>query len=299
MDHRLEKILSQLDDNIRNEMIVTPLVGGITNQTYRIDLKEETFVLRIFGENTHLLGINRHYEYICTYIVAKIGIGAEIESWISGEDFLLTKFIKGTPITKELVKDYKTVKRIITSVKKCHDASAFPNYYSAFEGIRFYYNQGKKYGTIFPESIPQVFNIMSQIESAIGSSVNLKSCHNDLLAGNFIDDGKIIRIIDWEYGAMNDPFFDLGFVAVDLGLDDPQCEFILECYFGEVKKKDIAHLKLMKLVSDLREAISSLMLSTISNLNVDYVSYFSEHYERFLSNATKPNFSELLEQISE
>ncbi len=37
------------------------------------------------------------------------------------------------------------------------------------------------------------------------------ACHNDLLSENFIldADGKM-WIIDWEYGGMTDPYFDLG-----------------------------------------------------------------------------------------
>ena len=40
-------------------------------------------------------------------------------------------------------------------------------------------------------------------------------CHNDLLNANFIDDGERIRIVDWEYAGMGDPFFDLGNFSVN------------------------------------------------------------------------------------
>ena len=43
----------------------------------------------------------------------------------------------------------------------------------------------------------------------------LRPCHNDLLNANFIDDGTRIRIVDWEYAGMGDPFFDLGNFAVN------------------------------------------------------------------------------------
>ena len=59
-------------------------------------------------------------------------------------------------------------------------------------------------------------------------------CHNDLLTANFIlDDGDVLRIIDWEYAGMGDRYFDLGNFAVNNELDDEDEERLLDAYFGE------------------------------------------------------------------
>jgi thiamine kinase-like enzyme len=211
MNPRLERALSQLSNDVRQQITVTPLHGGMTNQTYRLDLNENAFVLRLFGENTHLLGIDRQREQTCTAIVAQNGIGAEIESWISGQDLLMTRFIQGTHLSVDSAKHPQTLQRIITSVRNCHNSPAFPGYYSPFEGVRSYYHLAKERGVSFPNSLPQVFDLMSQIETVIGACHDPKSCHNDLLLSNFIDDGQTIRIIDWEYAAMGDPFLTWAF----------------------------------------------------------------------------------------
>lgn len=298
MNPRLERALSQLSDDVRHQITVTLLEGGMTNQTYRLDLNGEAFVLRLFGEDTHLLGIDRQREQVCTEVVAKSGIGAEIVSLISGQDLLMTRFIFGTHLTVDSAKHPQTLQRIITSVRNCHNGPAFPGYYSPFEGVRTYHHLANERGVSFPNSRTQVFDLMSKIEAVIGSCNHPKSCHNDLLLSNFIDDGDTIRIIDWEYAAMGDPFFDLGFLAVDLGLDDDQCEFLIQCYFGEVTKKYLAHLHLMKMISDLREAFCSWLLSAISPLNIDYTTYSLKRYERFLSQVKTPQFHLWLEQLS-
>ena len=46
-----------------------------------------------------------------------------------------------------------------------------------------------------------------------------RPCHNDLLNANFIDDGERLRIVDWEYAGMGDPFFDLANFAINHELD--------------------------------------------------------------------------------
>jgi Ser/Thr protein kinase RdoA (MazF antagonist) len=64
MDQRIEYILSQVPVLNRADAVVTPLPGGITNQNYRVDIAGESFVLRIGGKGTHLIGIDRERESI-------------------------------------------------------------------------------------------------------------------------------------------------------------------------------------------------------------------------------------------
>ena len=49
----------------------------------------------------------------------------------------------------------------------------------------------------------------------LADPLELRPCHNDLLPANFIDDGERIRIVDWEYAGMGDPFFDLGNFSIN------------------------------------------------------------------------------------
>ena len=158
MNQKLEAILSQLPEQIRHEITVTPLIGGMTNQTYRLDWNEEAFVLRLFGENTHLLGIDRQREKTCTKVVAESGIGAQIESWISGEDLLMTRFIQGKPLTVESAKNPETIGRIITSVRNCHHGLGFPGYYCPFKSVREYYHLARERGVLFPDTLAQVLD---------------------------------------------------------------------------------------------------------------------------------------------
>src|SRR5713226_4583483 len=93
MNQQIERILSQVPGWSGVDATVTPLVGGITNQNYRVDIGTESFVLRIGGKGTHLLGIDRGRESICTAIAAQVGVGAEVIHFLPAEDALVTRFI--------------------------------------------------------------------------------------------------------------------------------------------------------------------------------------------------------------
>jgi thiamine kinase-like enzyme len=126
---------------------------------------------------------------------------------------------------------------------------------------------------------------MSRIERSLGPRRKLRPCHNDLLAGNLIDDGKKIRIIDWEYAAMGDPFFDLGNYAANQELGPEASRFLLKEYLGKVKRDDVERLALHRLASDLREAFWGFAQAGVSRLDFDFNSYAAKHLGRFLRGA--------------
>ena len=93
---------------------------------------------------------------------------------------------------------------------------------------------------------------------------------------------------------MNDRFFDLGNFAVNNKLDDDGDEALVEAYFGDLTVGRLARLRLMKVMSDLREAMWGVVQQGLSALDVDYESYASEHFDRLLDNAASPHWPRLL-----
>ena len=200
----IERILTQLPGWNAAEAKVSPLEGGITNQNYRVDAGGGIFVLRIGGKGTHLLGIDRSRESVCTAIAAQVGVGAEVVCFLEAEDVLVTRFIVGSLLTAEAVVQDAMLQRIVSSMKRYHAGPAFPGSFSPFVTVRNYYRLALEHGVDFPDTLARVFALMAQIEAALTPNQQIRPCHNDLLASNFIDDGQVIRILDWEYAGMGD-----------------------------------------------------------------------------------------------
>jgi thiamine kinase-like enzyme len=143
-------------------------------------------------------------------------------------------------------------------------------------------------------------SISRRIELAfLAAPVELRPCHNDLLNGNFIDDGERIRIVDWEYAGLGDPFFDLGNFSVNHDLTADEDAVLLEAYEGVVRRPRSARLLLMRVASDFREAMWAVLQQGISALDVDFVAYAAEHFDRLLANASTPTFERALRDASE
>ena len=301
MDQNIERILSQVPGWNAANAVVTPLPGGITNQNYRVDIAGDTFVLRIGGKGTHLLGIDRGRERTCTAIAAQVGVGAQVVHFLAsaGDEVLVTRFIPGEGISPEAAARPEMLRRIVDAMRRYHAGPDFPGAFSPFQTVRSYHKLALEYNVAFPSTLPWVFNLMARVEAAIGPPQQPRPCHNDLLASNFIDDGHTIWILDWEYAAMGDLYFDLGNFAVNQSLDEGQCKLLLRYYFGEVRPADLAHLHLMRLASDLRESFWGFLQLGISELDFDYAAYAHQHLERFLSNAAAPRFEQWLLDVRE
>jgi len=105
VDEILKRIPAWKDvDNLQ----VQPL-AGLTNSNFLVTVNGDRFVLRVSGQNTIRLGINRQYEYKALLAVSEAGIGAHVEYYLLPEGHLVTPFINGCHLTLE---EYRTHENI-------------------------------------------------------------------------------------------------------------------------------------------------------------------------------------------
>jgi thiamine kinase-like enzyme len=282
---------------------LSALSGGITNRNFLIDVDGSPvrYVIRLAGNDTHLLGISREVEHAATVAAAGVGIGPEVVAFIRPEGYLVTRFIEGGPITDEAVHQPVTLRRIADSIRRIHDGPAIPGLFIPLRICEAYRALAMVRGVAIPPEFALAQAIGRRIERAlISNPLDLQPCHNDLLNANFIDDGTRIRIVDWEYAGMGDPFFDLGNVSVNHGLAADEDEVLLGAYDGgSVRPDRLARLTLMRVVSDFREAMWGVLQQGISTLDVDFVAYAAEHFDRLLANAATPRFENALREAAE
>ena len=108
------------------------------------------------------------------------------------------------------------------------------------------------------------------------------------------DRGAIQAEVVVNAAGMGDPFFDLGNFSVNHELSPEEDKWLIEAYDGEVRAPRLAWLTLMRVVSDFREAMWGVLQQAISTLEVDFVAYADEHFERLLRNASGPDFERRL-----
>jgi thiamine kinase-like enzyme len=276
----------------------SPIGGGITNHNYRVDVGSESFFLRIAGASTELLGINREYEYAANLAAGRLGIAPEVVYFIRPEGYLVTRFITGRPLPPEEIRQPENIRRVMETVRRIHNMPEIPGRFSAFRTIEGYSEIARRYNVAFPRDFESLMARVVEAEKVLMTNPYTPCpCHNDLLNANFIINGQLY-IIDWEYAGMGDLFFDLANFSDHHNLSDEQDRWLLECYFGEVKAAHWAHLKIMKVISDFREATWGLVQIGISKLDFDFRAYSDEFFDRVIKNIHDPRWGQWLKEIN-
>ena len=294
---QLVAALQRVPEVAGREMTLTALSGGITNRNFLIALHDapDRYVIRLAGNDTHLLGISREVEHAATVAAAGVGVAPEVVAFIRPEGYLVTRFIVGAPVTLEQVRQPDMLRRVADSMRRIHGGPAIPGLFVPLRIVEAYRALAVERGVPIPLAYQRSVDVGRRIEAALLSApMEPRPCHNDLLNANFIDDGERIRIVDWEYAGMGDPFFDLGNFSINHELPPEADETLLEAYDGAVTPARLARLRLMRVVSDFREAMWGVLQQGISSLDVDFVAYADEHFERLLANASGPAFDKAL-----
>ncbi len=294
--------LQRVPDIAGRELTLTALSGGITNRNFRVDAAgtDDRWVIRLAGNDTHLLGISRDVEHAATVAAAGVGVGPEVTAFIRPEGYLVTRFIVGSPVSDEAVHRPDTLRRVADSLRRIHDGPAIPGLFVPLRIVEAYRALAMARGVPIPPEYERAAEVGRRIEIAcLANPVELRPCHNDLLNANFIDDGERIRIIDWEYAGMGDPFFDLGNFSINHELTPNEDELLLMAYDGEIRRSRLARLTLMRVVSDFREAMWGVLQQGVSSLDVDFVAYAAGNFDRLLRNAAASRFSDALREVTE
>ena len=239
------------------------LDGGWTNRNYRVG----DLVVRLPGADTAVLGIDRIAERAATEQAAAAGVGPEVVAFVHG--CLVTRFLPGEPLDADGVRAH--LPEVADALRRVHAGPELP---AAFSGIRVVEVYRDAAGAV-PDDYHRAHALAERIEALLPPDV--VPCHNDLVPENLLWDGHSVRILDWEYAGMGDRFFDLGNLAVKAGLDDAA---VLEAYFGTVTPATLARLRLMRLMSDFREAMWGVLQTKVSDLDEDFAGYAREHFDR-------------------
>ena len=268
-----------------------PLSGGITNRNYRMSLAATDCVVRLPGQDTQLLGIDRGAERLAAQQAAKLGIGPQV-LYADGELFV-TEFVHGAEADPEALRSDPAP--LARALRAFHDSGLqLPTSFWVPDLLRAYAEVIVQRGAELPAAYLRARALVDRIARALPLSDPVP-CHDDLLAGNVILAGESLLLVDWEYAGLGHRYFDLGNLAVNNGFDERAELLLMEAYLGQpAALGQLATLRLFRIVSDAREAAWGVVQGTISGLDFDFTAYADEHFERLDRAAADPRLQEYL-----
>jgi thiamine kinase-like enzyme len=260
-----------------------PLGGGITNKNFTVEDRGRRYVVRV-GSDILVHGIVRANELAASRAAHLAGLSPRVVHAEPG--ILVLDFIEGRTFTPEDVRNPANLERLVDMVRRCHrDIPQFLRGPAAmfwvFHVVRDYAHSLREGDSRHASLLPDLLARAARLEAAVGP-IEIVFGHNDLLAANFIDDGRRLWLVDWDYAGFNSPLFDLGGLASNSELSPEQAEQALSLYFGKPVDDQLRRrAAAMTAASLLRETMWSMVSEIHSTVDFDYAAYTAENLRRF------------------
>src|SRR5881296_2783735 len=265
-------------------VVISPLSGGLTNENYLVESEGNRYVMRLPGQSTELLSIDRENEVYNTKAAASTGIGPKVLEHVPGVDVMVLEFIAGPTMSAKTLQSPEMAARMAASFHRLHAAPRFLHDFNMFRLIEHYLRIVEEHAVKIPGDYRDWLPTVAEIERAVNATpLPAGPCHNDLLCENFIDDGAALRIVDYELSGNNDPCFDLGNTAEEASLDDGLRAVLCEAYFGRLDRQQLARMNLFALMSDVGWTLWGAIQARISTLDFDFTDYYTTRWNRALA----------------
>ena len=267
----------------RGPVTPEPLAGGMTNTNFVVADKTEKFFVRI-GHDIPLHGVMRFNELAASKAAAACGISPDLVHHEAGA--LVFRFIDGRTLVEADFAGADVLERALALVRRVH--VEMPTHlrgpslmFWVFQICRDYIATARDGASRMTADLARLAKINRELEQAVGP-IEPVFAHNDLLAGNFIDDGARLWLIDWDYAGWNGALFDLANLASDNQLTGDQETWLLGAYYGAAADADLQRrFAAMKCASLLRETLWSVVSEIHSAIDYDFAAYTAEHLARF------------------
>lgn len=272
MGAEIEAIVRRVPAWTRADLAIRPLTGGITNRNYVVTVAGDEFVVRVPGERTELLGIDRRCEAEASRRAAELGIGPPVLGELPGVGTQITQLVPGHHLEDSAF--VEQLDAVVQLLKVLHNSGPLDGAFPIHRVVEWHARDASSYGAMPPAAYERLHQQSRHIEAAFAAAPTAPvPCHNDLLPGNVLFADDRVWLLDYEYAGMNDAFFDLANLSVNCGLTTQADERLLALYFGGITASRWARLQLMKVMSEFREGMWAVVQQAISTLDTDFVTY--------------------------
>lgn len=270
-------------------------LGGLTNLVHRVDMGDRSVIVRIPGEGTDAY-IDRAVETHNAYAAARAGVSPEVVYAEPDTGLMITETVPGiATMTPELFKTrVGSPARAGAALAKLHNSGEkFQFRFELFAMIDDYLNVLSTKDVALPDGYHDVVAAAAPVKEVLAEAdLPLAPCHCDPLCENFLDDGSVMWIVDWEYSGMNDPLWDLGDLSVEAGMDSSQDTEMMLAYFGRPPNAaEQGRMVIYKAMCDLLWTLWGLIQLADDNPAEDFWTYATGRFARCKALMQAENFN--------
>ena len=296
MEPSIEDVIAAIPSWTGAGIEVAPISGGLTNRNFRVTVDGTSHFVRIPGVGTDLLAIDRGNELANTIAAGEAGVGARVLHRLPAWNVIVLEWLAATTMSNAAFQAAGEPARIAEVLRRLHAGPRFRDDFDMVALSARYLEVIDKRGIPVPDGYREHLGAVPRIDAALRAHpLPMVPSNNDLLAENYLDDGKRLWIVDYEYSGNNDPTFELGNTAQELEFDDQRLRELVAAYFGEVTPALLARCRLQMIMSDVGWCLWAAIQARISPIDFDFWGWAVERWARAEAMIDGPDFEAWLE----
>ncbi|WP_310526829.1 phosphotransferase [Nocardioides sp.] len=292
-------ILEQIDWLHGRPYDVEELPGGLTNVNLKVTFDGRAVVVRVAQPGGELLAVDHRNEHLNSLAAAAAGVGAPVVDYLPEAGLMIVGYVEGRTFTDDDLRDSTQLSRVAAACRQLHLGPRFVNDFDMFAVQSGYLQVVLERGFRVPDRYqdfqPQVERIRAAFAVRPQPTV---PCNNDLLAGNFIDDGSKLWLIDYEYAGNNDACFELGNIWSEADLSLDQLDELMAAYDGTLLRHRVARARLWGLMAKYGWTLWGSIQHSVSEFDFDFWTWAKEKYDRAVAEFDGADFERLLEEVT-
>ena len=295
----VEEAVAKIEAWNGKNISIQPLSGGLTNSNYKVEVDGTPYFVRVPGESTELLAVDRNNEYHNTKAAAQAGVAPHVLYYLPEYCVMVLEFLNGKTMSKDSFNAAGMPARMAHSIKRLHSGPRFLTDFNMFRLTEYYLNLCQERQIHIPDGYLERMPVVQQIEKAMSvHPLGTVPCNNDLLAENYLDDGKQLWLIDYEYSGNNDPTFELGNTCQEMQFNDHQIAEVCAAYFGTASSDMISRMKLNMIMSDVGWGLWAAIQAKISTIEFDFWGWAIERWGRAVEKMEGAEFNEWIREVA-
>jgi thiamine kinase-like enzyme len=216
----------------KDEITITPLKGGHSNTCLKISTNSKSYVLRIKDEENPANALKS--ELFMMQKAANQGIAPQVFYYSDDYKAILIDFIEGGTSTISQNKRPENIVKIADAMRKVHNIPTNPYFekdaIEILEDVYLAIRQELKIQPQLDRALKLMWKYYDKFKEYYSPKVNI---HGELNPRNIFITDKQAIFIDWEYTSVDDPFYDLSYLAIRHDYSPDEEKFLLEAYLEE------------------------------------------------------------------
>jgi thiamine kinase-like enzyme len=294
-----DDVLDQIDWLRGTSYQVEELTGGLTNVNLKVTHPGGVCVVRVAQPGSDLLAIDHDHEHHNSVAAAAAGVGAAVIDYLPSAGLMVVEYVDGRTFTNADLRSGEHLGRVAAAVRQLHSGPRFSSDFDMFALQPAYLEVVTERGFRLPDRYldfaPQVERIRRAFAVRDEPTV---PCNNALLAGNLIDDGEKIWLIDYEYSGNNEATFELGNLWSEAGLALDQLDELMTAYDGALRRHRVARARLWGLMAKYGWTLWGSIQDAVSTFDFDFWEWAMEKYDRAVAEFDGPDFDRLLDEAA-